>query len=121
MTDESTNAGDGEMKDRQRSTRTDRPSRTQPSNRDFECRIKEPGFAGVFSLIIPGAGQIYNEQFVRGTAILVAYVAYWWLSTLLTIVLVGFLMLMAIPLIHLGASWDALDQSRKINDGSVRI
>ncbi len=36
--------------------------------------VRKPGYAALFSLLIPGLGQIYNEQLVKGLAVLVAYI-----------------------------------------------
>lgn len=83
--------------------------------------MKDPGVAAVISIIIPGLGQLYAEKFGRGILILIIWSIWLTLSGLLTLVLVGFIMYLFTPLIHLLASWDAMDQCRKINDGTVRI
>lgn len=82
---------------------------------------KDPGIAAVLSFLIPGVGQLYNEQIARGVIVLVAYAAFWLLTIVLMFVLVGFLMLFAAPLFHVIAAWDAYDQASKINTGAVTI
>lgn len=37
-------------------------------------RGKDPGLAAVISIIAPGLGQIYNEQFVKGIIVFVAMI-----------------------------------------------
>jgi len=39
-----------------------------------EAPPRKPGYAAVFSLLIPGLGQIYNGELLRGLAILAGYV-----------------------------------------------
>jgi TM2 domain-containing membrane protein YozV len=36
--------------------------------------VHKPGYAALFSAFIPGLGQIYNEQLVKGLVVLVAYI-----------------------------------------------
>ncbi|MBA7505009.1 hypothetical protein ES705_02307 [subsurface metagenome] len=38
------------------------------------------GLAIVLSFLLPGLGQIYNQQFARGTRFIIAYIISWALS-----------------------------------------
>lgn len=82
---------------------------------------KEPGIAAVISLIIPGGGQFYNEQITRGAIVLGAYMAFWMVTFVLMFVFIGFLLMFAAPLFHIVAAWDAYDQAKKINAGTVVV
>lgn len=82
---------------------------------------KEPGIAAVISLIIPGGGQLYNEQITRGALILGGYIAFWMVTLVLMFVLIGFLLMLFSPIFHLFAAWDAYSQAKKINSGEVTV
>ncbi|MFB6096232.1 MAG: hypothetical protein ABEJ74_02440 [Haloferacaceae archaeon] len=86
---------------------------------------KNPGIAAIASLVIPGAGQIYNGQFARGIV--------WFLgagfvdlmivllATILTVILIGPLFLLLIPLVNVVAAYDAYKQAEKINAGEITV
>lgn len=84
---------------------------------------KNPGVAALLSFVIPGAGQVYNEQIGRGAiafvGVGVADTLIVLLAVVLTVVLVGPLFLILIPLVHLVVVYDAYDQAQKINRGDV--
>jgi TM2 domain-containing membrane protein YozV len=40
-------------------------------------RLRNPGLAAVFSLLIPGVGQIYNGDFLRGLFWLIITPGFW--------------------------------------------
>jgi TM2 domain-containing membrane protein YozV len=42
-----------------------------------EYRLRNPGVAAVLSLIIPGVGQIYNGDFLRGIFWLIITPGFW--------------------------------------------
>jgi TM2 domain-containing membrane protein YozV len=72
--------------------------------------------AGVASLFVPGAGQMLNGDVAYGLKLLGAYVLWWVLSLVLTVVLVGVLMLLAIPLFHIGLAIDAFLGPRRYRE-----
>jgi TM2 domain-containing membrane protein YozV len=69
---------------------------------------KNPGLAAVLSLVIPGAGQIYNGQFLKGLFILCMF----GLSVAAMTVLIGFL---TAPLFWLWGMWDAYKSAESKN------
>jgi TM2 domain-containing membrane protein YozV len=48
----------------------------RPAGRTWEA-MKDPGLAAVLSLIIPGVGQIYNGDFLRGIFWLIVTPGFW--------------------------------------------
>jgi len=70
---------------------------------------REPILAGVLSFVIPGAGQIYNQEFVKAVVIGVLWIASWLTASLL----IGFLLG---PAMHLIAAVEAYMAAGKIND-----
>jgi TM2 domain-containing membrane protein YozV/rubrerythrin len=84
---------------------------------------KDPGIAALASLIIPGAGQLYNGQFVRGAVAFVgvgvADVVLVLVALVLSLILIGPLFLLLIPAVHILVAYDAYDQAQKINSGEV--
>ncbi len=42
-----------------------------------ETSIRNPGTAAILSLIVPGAGQIYNGNFLRGIFWLIVTPGFW--------------------------------------------
>lgn len=59
---------------------------------------KDPGLAAVFSAIVPGLGQIYNEDMIKGVI----------LFFLSIIIVIGLSLLLLIDLIALRISYDSL-------------
>jgi TM2 domain-containing membrane protein YozV len=96
------------------------PQDAEPSGRSGD---KDPGIAAIASLIVPGAGQLYNGQFVRGAAAFVgvgvADVALVLIALVFSLILVGPLFLLLIPVVHVLVAYDAYDQAQKINRGEV--
>lgn len=41
------------------------------------ARVKDPGLAAVLSLVIPGIGQFYNGEFLRGLFWLIITPGFW--------------------------------------------
>lgn len=82
---------------------------------------KDPGIAAVISLIIPGGGQVYNEQIVRGAVFFGAYACFWMFVFLTMLIFIGFLFMFLAPVFHLVAAWDAYAQANKINNGEVVV
>lgn len=86
---------------------------------------RNPGISALASLIIPGAGQMYNGQMGRGAIAFigaaVADVLIVLLATILTLILIGPLFLIFIPVVHLGIAYDAYNQAEKINKGEITV
>lgn len=84
---------------------------------------KDPGIAALASLIVPGAGQLYNGQFVRGAIAFVGVgvvdVILVLVALVLSLILIGPLFLLLIPVVHILVAYDAYDQAGKINRGEV--
>lgn len=87
--------------------------------RSADATRKDPGIAAVISLIIPGAGQLYNEQFARGAVIFGSYALYWMFTFVLMFILIGFLFMLLAPFFHLFAAWDAYTQAKQLNRGEA--
>ena len=75
---------------------------------------KNAGLAALASLIIPGAGQVYNGQIAKGLIIMVLNV----ISFLSIAVLIGFI---TTPVIYIYAIYDAYQTAEKINSGQVVV
>jgi TM2 domain-containing membrane protein YozV len=92
---------------------------------------KNPAFAGVLSALVPGAGQLYNEQFGRGlaaffgTVFLVGTIALFGLAVdvFVTVASLGVLSVLGTAILFLAvafgwllpasvAAWDAYDQAK---------
>lgn len=104
-------------------TATSCPNCGAPQDGGGSPTKKDPGIAAIASLVVPGAGQLYNGQFVRG---IVAFVGVGVLDVLLVIValvlsllLIGPLFLLLIPVVHVLVAYDAYDQAQRINRGDV--
>jgi TM2 domain-containing membrane protein YozV len=84
---------------------------------------KDPGIAALASLIVPGAGQLYNGQFVRGAVAFVgvglADLLLVVVALVLSIILIGPLFLLLIPVVHILVAYDAYDQAKRINSGEI--
>ena len=84
---------------------------------------KNPGLAAVASLVIPGAGQIYNGQILRGLVALVGTsvldVVIVVVALVLSLILIGPLFLLLVPVVHVLVAYDAYAQAEKINRGEV--
>lgn len=63
-------------------------------------RGKDAGLAVVLSVVLPGLGQVYNEQFIKGIAVFVAFVV----SVLL---IAGGIGLILAPVVFIYAAYDA--------------
>ena len=50
---------------------------TKPTYMEALTRMHSPGTAGVLSLIVPGVGQIYNGDFLRGIFWLIITPGFW--------------------------------------------
>jgi len=75
----------------------------------------DPIIAAVISLIIPGVGHIYASESgddlrTRGIYWLGGIIAYYVLATVLSFVLIGFLLFLVAPLVHIGSAVDAYMQ-----------
>ncbi len=77
-----------------------------------QCYRKEPLLALTFSILLPGLGQIYNDDTNKGIALIIAAVAAW----LLTSVLVGFFIYVGLWAF---AMYDAYTTAEKINRGEI--
>ncbi|WP_313691434.1 zinc ribbon domain-containing protein [Halorarum halobium] len=111
----------------------------EPIKRDAEvcphCGVRQrgagdspelnPGISAIASLVIPGAGQLYNGQMGRGAvAFLGAIVAdtlITVLALLLTFILIGPLFFFLIPVVHIGIAYDAYNQAERINAGEITV
>ncbi|MFB6284210.1 MAG: hypothetical protein ABEK59_09820 [Halobacteria archaeon] len=75
---------------------------------------KEPGIAALASVIITGAGQIYNGQIGKGIGLMVLQVV----NVALMFVLIGFVTL---PLTWAYSVYDAYKTSKRINNGDITV
>jgi hypothetical protein len=80
--------------------------------------------SGVASFVIPGLGHLLvNDQPKRGAIVfLAASAADFFIvlfSTLLTVILIGFLGFFLLPVVHVAAGYDAYNQAQKINAGEI--
>lgn len=86
---------------------------------------KNPGISAIASLIIPGAGQIYNGQFARGAVWFIGAgivdLIILLMATILTVILIGPLLLLLIPVVNMVAAYDAYQQAEKINAGEITV
>jgi TM2 domain-containing membrane protein YozV len=84
---------------------------------------KSSAVAFLASLIIPGAGQVYNEQIGRGILAFVgagvADTLIVLLATILTIIIIGPLFFLLIPVVHVAIAYDAYTQAERINRGEI--
>jgi TM2 domain-containing membrane protein YozV len=98
------------------------------------CGVRQQGSPGeekssavsfIASLIIPGAGQAYNEQIGRAIAMffgaVVADTIIVLLAIILTFILIGPLFLLLIPVVHVAIAYDAYNQAEKINRGEITV
>jgi TM2 domain-containing membrane protein YozV len=86
---------------------------------------KNSAVSFIASLIIPGAGQAYNGQIGRAVAVffgaIVADTILFVLGTLLSVILIGVLFFLLIPVVHVVIAYDAYNQAEKINRGEVTV
>ena len=80
-------------------------------------RHKEPILSLILSLFIPGLGQVYNGQIMKGIVFLALYVILWVVSGLLMVVLIGFCTMVLPILIWVYAMYDAYVVAGRINRG----
>ncbi|WP_424356622.1 hypothetical protein [Methanocella sp. MCL-LM] len=98
--------------------------------------IKEPIVSAVISFLIPGTGQMYNNQVKKGIVVLLGYI-FMWIAvyvlyfvgglglTLLTAGIGSLALLCCFPmlflplLINVWAAYDAFKTSKRINTGEV--
>ena len=73
-------------------------------------RVRDPGIAAVLSLIVPGAGQIYNGDLARGAAWLIATPVVW----LVTGGLLGWVC-------HVSAAFTARSRGRRSATGAPPV
>ncbi|AKB75149.1 hypothetical protein MSLAZ_1888 [Methanosarcina lacustris Z-7289] len=69
---------------------------------------KNPGFAAVLSFFIPGLGQIYNGQIMKGIVFIILASVFGFL----TVVLIGYILY---PLFWVYNLYDAYNTAREIN------
>jgi TM2 domain-containing membrane protein YozV len=72
-----------------------------------------PILAGLISLVIPGVGHLMAGQQSRGLGWFIGTVVFYVITFFLTAFLVGILLWLFIPFIHIGAGVDAFLQARK--------
>lgn len=104
--------------------RQDRPDATPgESTAAATIQEKDPLLAGILSFLIPGAGQLYNEQIGRAIAlflgVIIGDVILFVVGSVLLVVLVGVVFYLLIPVIHVLVAYDAYSQAQKINSGVV--
>ena len=84
---------------------------------------KNSAVSFVASLVIPGAGQVYNDQVVRGIAMFlgagVMDLVIIFIAGILTVIVIGPLFLFLIPVVHVAVAYDAYTQAEKINRGEI--
>lgn len=82
-----------------------------------------PIISAVLSLFIPGAGQFYHGQKQRGAKIFGALVLFFVLRTVLTMVVPAIAgpLFFVVPLISVGAAYDAYTQANKIIAGKLHV
>lgn len=68
--------------------------------------MKNPGLAAVFSLLVPGVGQIYNGHFLRGLFWLIVTPGFW----IGTGGMLGWLC-------HLVSAYTAYNKADELNEG----
>ncbi|MCS3901013.1 DUF5683 domain-containing protein [Methanococcus voltae] len=78
----------------------------------FNRYIKSPALAAILSFFIPGLGQIYNGEIIKGIIIIVLFV----ISFFAIAILIGFIML---PIVWLYAVCEAYNTANKINRGYI--
>lgn len=69
---------------------------------------KNPGFALMLSFIVPGFGQLYNNQIQKG----IGFIVVWFISILLLVFIVGVFILL---IIWIYAMYDAYNTSKDLN------
>lgn len=89
-----------------------------PANSNIVAgKTKSPTLSGILSFVVPGLGQVYNGQFLRG---IVAFVVPISVYLILVFTLVGiFLLLFLVPLVQIVVAYDAYSQAKRINAGGV--
>lgn len=82
-----------------------------------------PLISAVLSLFIPGVGQFYHGQKQRGAKIFGALVLFFVLRTVLAMVVPAIAgpLFFVIPVLSVGAAYDAYTQANKIMAGEVQI
>ncbi|WP_251343297.1 zinc ribbon domain-containing protein [Haloplanus halophilus] len=84
---------------------------------------KNAAVSFVASLVVPGAGQVYNDQVGRGIAMFVGTavmdLVIVFVAGILTFIVIGPLFLLLIPVVHVAVAYDAYTQAEKINDGTI--
>lgn len=92
----------------------------------------DPMLAGVASLLIPGAGALVTGQTNRAAmwfgllvVALVADAVIFFISSILTVFIIGIFGFLLIPLIHIilhpVAAYDAYNQAKKVNAGDIVV
>lgn len=81
---------------------------------------KSAGLAAILSLFIPGLGQIYNGQIVKGIIILFVDIILTITAFVLTAILIGIVLWLPVFIISLYAMWDAYETAKKINVGEIK-
>ncbi len=76
-----------------------------------ETDTMSPVVAAVLSLIVPGLGHILGGQTNRGIGWIAATVIYYLLAFILTFFLVGLVLFLIAPILHIAAAADAYIQN----------
>lgn len=92
---------------------------TSPPPGQSPAKRKEPLLSLILSFFIPGLGQVYNGQLLKGVIILVLYVALWMISGVLMFVLIGFCTMVLPVLVWLYAMYDGYSVANRINRGEI--
>lgn len=82
-----------------------------------------PTISAVLSLFIPGVGQFYHGQKQRGAKIFGALVLFVVLRTVIAMVVPAIAgpLFLVVPLISVGAAYDAYTQANKIMSGEIQV
>ncbi len=98
---------------------SEQPEQLSPASAPAEK--KEPILSLIFSVVVPGLGQIYNKQVQKGIILLVGYVLLWLVVLVLSYRSEWcFCISFWVPLIvMLYAAYDAYTTTKKINDGEA--
>lgn len=77
-----------------------------------QSQEKNPGLAAVASALVPGLGQIYNGQILKGIVIMILM----GISILLAFIIIG---IFTSFILWVYAVYDAYDTAKKINAGEI--
>jgi TM2 domain-containing membrane protein YozV len=85
--------------------------KTQTTPTQIQTQVKKPWLAAILSLFIPGVGQIYNGQIIKGIVILI-------IGIILVLIGITSVILAFYPI---GAAYEAYADAKKINRGEIKI